>query len=359
MKIQHYAIVFIIIILPFSIICRSRINNKIDVLNNETKINNALDVATMDAIDTLIDLNEEYYALYDGQTIEITPTIAKEGIKVFFQSLSLNDSLPFVANEKFAEEYFSPYIPAIVVVAYDGFYIYSVEKNSSSGLYEYVLSPKIPYAYVQSGYYINFSLGNYIKLCTPTGEVYEGEFTKGYINESIEEYMEMAEVLEGDKYAKLSEDNLEMLPQLTRDMSLIIYALNREAIDGTINNPSSTISNAIGFLNTYYDPDNSKNIPMFNDYDVTRPESEVSEFNKIRRNVIINLITDTLNEKMNNHNRYADMMGITYNFYLPEIENAQWINAVDDVSIMAFVQGIPTSHETYYNSYALRFFENN
>ena len=157
MKIQHYAIIFIIIILPFSIICKTRITNKIDVLNNETRINNALDVATMDAVDTLIDLNNEYYALYEGQTIDITPTIAKEGLKTFFQSFSVNNNLPFVKDDTLAESYFSAYIPAIIVVAYDGFYIYSVE-DKPGGTFGYVLSPKIPYAYEEDGYYINFSL---------------------------------------------------------------------------------------------------------------------------------------------------------------------------------------------------------
>lgn len=166
MKIQHYAIIFIIIILPFSIVCRSRINNKIDVLNNETRINNAIDTATMDAIDTLIELNDEYYALYEGQTIDVTPTIAKEGIKTFFQSLSINNNLPFIAGDngtEFAENYFAPYIPAIVVIAFDGFYIYSVE-TKTDGTYDYILSPKIPYAYEESGYYINFSLRKLYKV---------------------------------------------------------------------------------------------------------------------------------------------------------------------------------------------------
>lgn len=95
-----------------------------------------------------------------------------------------------------------------------------------------------------------------------------------------------------------------------------------------------------------------------NDYKVGRDYTEVSDFHKIRRETIINLIIDTLNERINKHNRYANMMGVNYDFYLPTIENSDWINAVDDVSIMAFVQGIPTGQETYYNSYALRSFEN-
>ena len=145
MKIQHYAIIFIIIILPFSIICKNKVDKKIDVLNEQTRINNALDTATSDAVDTLIELNDEFYALYDGKTLDVTPAIAKEGIKSFFKTLAVNNTLPFTADENYAENYFSPYIPAIVIVAYDGFYIYSVDDDG--GEYKYVLSPKIPYAY--------------------------------------------------------------------------------------------------------------------------------------------------------------------------------------------------------------------
>ena len=38
---------------------------------------------------------------------------------------------------------------------------------------------------------------------------------------------------------------------------------------------------------------------------------------------------------------------------MPDIPASDWINAVDDISIMAFVQGIPTGSKSYYNSYAL------
>lgn len=122
-------------------------------------------------------------------------------------------------------------------------------------------------------------------------------------------------------------------------MSLIAYTLEEK-------NPHSLPE----FLRT---KSGSGKPSMLNDYAVNRPYNEVSEFHKIRREVIIDLIVDTLNEKINNHNRYADIMGINYDFYLPDINDADWINSVDDISIMSFVQGIPTGHETYYNSYAL------
>lgn len=340
MKIQHYAIIFIIIILPFSIICKNKVDKKIDVLNEQTRINNALDTATSDAVDTLIELNDEFYALYDGKTLDVTPAIAKEGIKSFFNTLAVNNTLPFTADENYAENYFSPYIPAIVVVAYDGFYIYSVEDDG--GEYKYVLSPKIPYAYEEDGYIINFTLGNAIKLYAKNGVLYEGEFKNAHINDTevIDEY---------DIYENiLGSSTLTKLPQLTTNMSLIVYALTQNTYFDDLPDFLKSSDANVSMLQDYDDKhsDDGSNTPL--DY-----SDDVSEFNIKRRSVIINTIVEVLNDKINNHNRYADMMGLTYDFYLPEIDDAEWINAVDDVSIMAFMQGLPTGTDTYYNSYAL------
>lgn len=340
MKIQHYAIIFIIIILPFSIICKNKVDKKIDVLNEQTRINNALDTATSDAVDTLIELNDEFYALYDGKTLDVTPAIAKEGIKSFFNTLAVNNTLPFTADENYAENYFSPYIPAIVVVAYDGFYIYSVEDDG--GEYKYVLSPKIPYAYEEDGYIINFTLGNAIKLYAKNGVLYEGEFKNAHINDTevIDEYDIYENILGGSTLTKL--------PQLTTNMSLIVYALTQNTYFDDLPDFLKSSNANVSMLQDYDDKhsDDGSNTPL--DY-----SDDVSEFNIKRRSVIINTIVEVLNDKINNHNRYADMMGVTYDFYLPEIDDAEWINAVDDVSIMAFMQGLPTSTDTYYNSYAL------
>ena len=336
MKIQHYAIIFIIIILPFSIICKTLINKKIDTINEQTRINNALDTATNDAVDTLIELNDEFYALYEGETLDVTPTLAKEALKTFFESLAVNYNLPFTEDEKFSENYFSTYIPAVVIVAYDGFYIYSVEENS--GTYEYILSSKIPYAYEENGYIINFTLGNSIKLYAPNGVLYEGELKKDFIDDALTEYNEI--------YAILGSNTLARLPQLTKDMSLIICAITKESNYGSI------LPTLPSFLTTLSSDSNA--IPMRQDYDdIHIDENTVSAFNIKRREVIINTIVTTLDEKINNHNRYADMMGVTYDFYLPEIDDAEWINAVDDVSVMAFMQGIPIGTDSYYNSFAL------
>ena len=309
MKIQHYAIVFIIIVLPFSIVCRSIMNEKIDALNDETRINNVVDTATTDAVDDIIYANEIFYGMYEGETIDVTPPLAMEGIETFFKTMAINFNLPYTKDNEYIKDYFAAYVPAVIVVAYDGFYIYSLEENSSTKEFEYVLSPKIPYAYEVDD---------------------EGELKKNYIDEAEAEYKEIHDILGGN--------TLTYLPQLTEDMSIIIFGLKDDGI---------AVPDFLNIANS------SKGVSMLNDYKMDRPYDEVSEFHKVRRSVIAKLISETLNEKMNNHNRYADMMGITYDFFLPEIDDDEWINAIDDVSVMSFIQGIPIGHKSYYNNYAL------
>lgn len=348
MKIQHYAIIFIIIILPFSIVCKTTINEKIDTINDETRINHAIDAATVDAVNTIIDLNNEFYNLYGDQMLNLTQPLAKEAIDTFFNTLSINNNLPFVKDDSIKTTYFSAYIPAIIVIAYDGFYVYSIEETSA-GTEEYVLSSKIPYVYRDPDYpdyIIHFTLGNYIELYAPNGVLYKGEFKKDYIDQARDEYKEIRDIL--------SMLTLEALPQLTTDMSLIMYGLTKAYDDSGVTLPTlphylttTSTSGSVPMTRDYSDiyTDAANNTPTLDD--------DVSEFNIKRREVIIELITSTLNEKMNKHNRYADMMGITYDFYLPDIKNAEWINSIDDISIMAFIQGIPVGTDSYYNNYAL------
>ena len=88
MKIQHWAIIFIIIILPFSIICRNIITKKNLLLRDETRINNIVDNA------------EE---LGYGKNIPMTYGVADAAIDRFFNTLSVNFNLP-IGREK-AEAY--------------------------------------------------------------------------------------------------------------------------------------------------------------------------------------------------------------------------------------------------------------
>lgn len=327
MKLSHYTIIFVIIILPFSFICRNTINEYFLTLKDQVRLNNVIDTATQDALETLIELNDEFQMLYLNERFDVTEVLAKESIKTFFKTLAINFNMPYI--EGYTESYFSMYIPAIVVIGYDGFFIYSVD-DSGTGTYAYQLSPKIPYAYedVTSGAIINFTLGNYIKMYT-NGRLYEGELTDNYYEESETKYEEYLTAFGGSE-----SETLKYLPDLVSDMSIMVVALDKAGKSV----PSFLISKS------------GDGAPIRQDYGI---EIDASPFHAKRREIIVSLIVETLQEEINSHNTYASLMGSVYNFALPDIDGTEWRNSINDISIMSFIQGMPIGINSYYNNYAL------
>lgn len=74
-------------------------------------------------------------------------------------------------------------------------------------------------------------------------------------------------------------------------------------------------------------------------------------FDQVRRTTIVTTIEDELSHAINTHNEFARKLGIAYTFTLPEISDDEWNNTIDDVSFLAFFQGLPVGRE-YYNRYA-------
>ena len=64
MKIQHFIIIFLILILPFSILCRSKMSDYKLMLRDQVRLNNVIDSATQDSLDMLVELNDEFQMLY-------------------------------------------------------------------------------------------------------------------------------------------------------------------------------------------------------------------------------------------------------------------------------------------------------
>lgn len=77
-------------------------------------------------------------------------------------------------------------------------------------------------------------------------------------------------------------------------------------------------------------------------------------FERIRRDVIVNLLQEHFSYQINEHNVYTKNLGLTYTFALPLIPQEDWYNTVDDVSIFTFFQGFPYERGGgTYNQYAL------
>ena len=76
-------------------------------------------------------------------------------------------------------------------------------------------------------------------------------------------------------------------------------------------------------------------------------------FEQVRRSTIIQLIQADLEHYINTYNSYAKRYGIHYTFTIPTISDEEWTNSINDIGILAFLQGMPMSGDQMYNSYAL------
>lgn len=324
MKLIHWAVIFTIIIIPFSLICRNNINNRFMALKDEVRINNAVDTATYDATDFLAEW-ATVVGGSSGKNLNITEETLYAVANQFFTTMAVNMNLPYSdldsAVTKNAKAEVENYIPAIILVGYDGFYIYSAELVGDE--IKYVFKPKIPYTYEEGNMIINFTLDNYVTIYNKSPIVSENiRIYEGYLYDAG-----TYDPTEYDGYTR------EQLVNATTNLSLIIDKLD-----------------------IYTFPSFLKDAEVTKDYEFDEKGNmieEAGEFHKKRRETIVNLITQALNEEMNEHNRYATMLGIEYYFSIPEISKDQWINSVDDVSVLAFVQGIPIGIDEHYNNFAL------
>lgn len=342
MKIVHWAIIFVMLILPFSIICRSTIQKKTLVLQDQTRINNILDNATFDAVEQIIEVSTE---LGYGKNIPITQSVANALINRFFQSLAVNFNLPSTVN--IAKDYFGKYIPVMLIIGYDGLYVYSYDLTDEG--YMYVLKPKIPYSYTdEKGVTINFTLGNDVKLyISDTALENENLVVSGkLVDEAEVDLNELGKIKERiDNYPATIYDNKKdyiekVVPGITSNLTIILKILSDSTYYGApIDLPTYLMTPKV---TQDYEYDGNNKVIV-----------DASDFHKLRRDTIINLITSVLQEEVNEHNTYADLIGVNYNFYLPTIAKEQWQNTIDDISVLAFFQGMPIGTDSYYNNYSL------
>ncbi|MCJ8012530.1 hypothetical protein MUG84_12395 [Paenibacillus sp. KQZ6P-2] len=75
-------------------------------------------------------------------------------------------------------------------------------------------------------------------------------------------------------------------------------------------------------------------------------------FEQVRRSTIVRTIEDDLANVINRHNEYAAKNGVSYDFTLPSITGEEWNNSINDIGLIAFIQGIPVGKD-YINNYAL------
>ena len=160
MKLQHLAIIFILIIFPISLVVGEYIQAQIDTINLQTNYSKRLQDATYDAIKAfqLNTVNNKYSSISDSKIRDI-----EASVNAFYNSIGTS-----MGASGYDIETLQEYIPAILYTMYDGYYIYGKYYNYKDHKYQYGLKPYIYYAcrYVSGSYdfVINYTLDNNITI---------------------------------------------------------------------------------------------------------------------------------------------------------------------------------------------------
>lgn len=121
MKLQHLAVIFVIIIVPIALVMSSYINNQIEAIKMQTAYDTNLINATYGAVQAfqINTTNNKYSSVSDSKVRDI-----EAAVNTFYNSL-----LSSMSGYALSTEEIRAYTPALLFTLYDGYYIYTSYDN--------------------------------------------------------------------------------------------------------------------------------------------------------------------------------------------------------------------------------------
>lgn len=388
MKIQSLAVIFIIIILPISMVLAVYVQSQVDTLELQIKYDTKLTNATYDALKAfqLNTVNSSTSDLANSKMRDI-----EAAVNTFYNSISTNFNV-----SGYNKEILQDYVPALVFTMYDGYYIYSPFTNTIPAEDEgasYKNGDRItglkPYIFYSCRYktggidvVITYSLDNYI---TVQGTINDEPVNKyGYLLDNVQNRPDGTITYRGIQIGEetLTEKNVEYNDSGTGIISNYYYTkingvkyyskdgnecftiLNgerysqpekfktvndsairyyKEAKDFTdwvkTNLGSLSTANAVDENGASLASEFGTTYPIFTN--TLNPDSSIedpdSNFNQHRLSVIKYSIEKNLSIAIANYNNYS---GVQANFQMPELKEDEWDKLVNNVSIISFMQGL-------------------
>ena len=410
MKIQSLAIMFIIIILPISMVLAAYTQSRVTTISLQSKYDSKLKDATYDALKAyqLNSLNDNTSEYANSKIRDI-----KASVNTFFNSIATNFS-----TAGYSKTTLQNYVPAVVYTMYDGYYIYSPYTNTwgnietdqipnqSSGTYKdgETLYGLKPYVYYSCRYksgdnndiVITYSLDNYIAIQGKIGGktvskygyvlsdinvISDEEVTyKGITINTENGYTENVMVngtvgtykcikKNGTKYywddsnqkafsvlnGKRIEQSGISKDEFINNKNAVNYFREAYEMKNYIENTTflrELSTNNIVDINTGASYSNAQDNPyqsISKIFNFSNIESEDSDFNTHRRDVIKYSIERNLSIAISNYNNYS---GASVNFQMPKLKETDWDVIMDNISIISFLQGLSIGGKIY-NGYSV------
>lgn len=313
MKITDFALIFMAITLPMIIIVYVNVSFTIKSQELEMYYQKVVDIAMEDAVYEMKEVensDKEIDYGYSGTSNKKININAEVGVNTFFSTLYKN--LDIDGNES-AESYLQLFVPAIAVVDYNGVQVSSNQeftKVNSDGIEEtmtkHVLGPKRYYTYTYS------IIRNGLEYSYVDGIPSSGNIVSTHTVEFT-----MDDYITHRGYNYTEEKDID-----TKSFYIDDAKNNREITAGVVSSEEAKLRSEL-----------------------------VTHLLDIRKSVIVDTVTKELNQAVNTNNRYARSAGITYTFSFPATTEDEMYNAIENVGIIAFIQGISIGNK-YLNSKA-------
>lgn len=413
MKIQNLAVIFIIIILPISLILNSYTHNLVKTLELQTSYDIKLNNATYDALKAF-QLNTVNSGTSDLSNSKLRDIEAS--VNTFFNSISSNFNMAGY-NQNILKEY----VPALVYTMYDGFYVYSPFVNTledtdyignanDEDRTTYINGEKIsnlkPYIYYSCRYVnvndnidvvITYSLDNYIVVDGRVGT--EEVHRSGYVIDGITPNTDASGKVTSVKYRGVTIGPEQLLQEYigpnSDSSNLYSYVkvngvkyykehnvdnwftlLNGEKIENSLKFDKEWDYSACQYYNDAYEftkwLHDSKideltseniiiaegeareryfgNVKIFKDSNNNSIEEPNSNFNQHRLAVIRYTIEKNLSAAISNYNNFVGQGKA--NFMMPALKEDEWEKVLNNISIISFLQGLNIGGKVY-NGYSI------
>ncbi len=291
MKTTDLAMIFVAILIPIVVVVYVDVSFLLKTEEQRLYYTNIINSAINDATYVMKTVEGEEQDVdygYSGVSEKKVTVNARVAVETFYESLYDNFD---IKGDSTGESFIKSHIPALAVVDYNGVYIYSIDnyidKKSGEKYTDYVLKPKRYFTYTYA------IIGNTLIA----GE--DLEKNGGIIN----------------------------LDTITVEFTMDDYI---------------SVINDNGTTTGFYLEDTNNNGILYNNNNELR--EKVIQHLKLKRSQII---SDTVSEEMSfavsNHNLYSD---VDYEFVFPTIALSDWEEMVDNVGIIAFIQGINVGNES-------------
>lgn len=410
MKLQSLAIMFIVLILPISIVLSSYTQTRVQTLNLQAEYDSKLNDATYDAIKAY-QINSLTSNSGDFTNSKIRDI--KASVNTFFSSMAVNFS-----TAGYSKTTLQNYVPALVYTMYDGYYIYSPFENTwdeevnkkhendtsySNGEKLFGLKPYTYYScrYKSSTYdiVITYSLDNYIQIegiandkpvnqsgyllsnIEKVGDNYKYNGIDISTYETLSEYVIYADdsgnELSGT-YRYIKKNGMKYYLDNNNEVFYVLNGKRMKQSDISANDIIYNSSakkyyeeayNLRNFIDTYLSNLSTSNIVKEDGssyqaneensyYSVNRIfdfnhtdgiEASTSNYNTHKIDVIKHSIERNLAIVINNFNNYS---GATTDFQMPKLKESDWDKIMDNVSVISFLQGINIGGKVY-NGYSI------